>query len=94
MYRAYWIIGLATMGMAGGCGMHHASKADLLRQANVSIIDAVRTAEATVTNGRTIEAELERKDGRAVYEVKMIDSAQNKHKVYIDAVSGKLLKMD
>ncbi len=94
MAKAYWIIGLAMMGMAGGCAMHHESKADLLKQTNVSIIDAVRTAEVIVADGRTIEAELEGEDGRAVYEVEMIDLAQKRRKVYIDAVSGKLLKIE
>ena len=64
---------LAGMGLAGtlllsGCGMHHSSKSDLLMSTNVSLVDAVRTAETSVMNARTVEAELEREDGRVVYE--------------------------
>ena len=74
--------------------MHHESKRDLLTQANVSLIEAVRIAEANVTNGKTVEAELEREDGRTVYEVEMIDSTQKKRTVHIDAGSGKVMKID
>lgn len=95
MRIAYWsVIGLASMVLTGGCAMHHESKGDLLRQANVSLIDAVRMAEGNITGGRTIEAELEREDGRVVYEVEMIDSTQNKRKVHVDAATGKITKID
>lgn len=95
MHIAYWsMIGFATIGLAGGCAMHHESKEGLLRQSNISLIDAVRTAESTIVGGRTIEAELEREDGRPVYEVEMIDSVQNKRTVHVDAVSGKVTKRD
>jgi uncharacterized membrane protein YkoI len=95
MHKAYWsIIGLVSMVLAGGCAMHHESKGDLLRQANLSLIDAVRMAEASITGGKTIEAELEREDGRPVYEVKMIDSTQSKRKIHVDAATGKVTKID
>ena len=95
MRTTYWtIIGLATIGLAGGCAMHHESKRDLLTQANVSLIEAVRIAEANVTNAKTVEAELEREDGRTVYEVEMIDSAHKKRTVHVDAATGKIMKID
>ena len=95
MHVAHWtIIGVATIGLIGGCEMHHDSKRDLLRHSNVSLIDAVRMAEASITGGKTIEAELEREEGRPVYEVKMIDSTQNKRKVHVDAATGKVTKID
>ncbi|MGC4097042.1 MAG: PepSY domain-containing protein [Nitrospira sp.] len=88
-------LSLAGMLILTGCGMHqHTSKYDLLRSTNVSLIEAVRAAETSVTNARTVEAELEREDGRIVYEVKMIDGAQQKHKVYVDAATGKIVKLD
>ena len=94
MHVAYRLmIGLTMMGLAGGCAMHHESKGDLLRQSNVSLIDAVRMAESSITGGRTIEAELEREDGRPVYEVKLLDSTQNKRKVHVDAATGKVTKI-
>lgn len=87
-------VSLAGMLIITGCGMHHHSKFDLLRSTNVSLIEAVRAAETSVTNARTVEAELEREDGRIVYEVKMIDGAQQKHKVYVDAATGKIIRLN
>jgi uncharacterized membrane protein YkoI len=60
----------------------------------VSLIDAVKTAEASVTNGRAVEAELEQKYGRAVYEVEVVDGVQIKHTVYVDAGTGKVVPID
>jgi uncharacterized membrane protein YkoI len=83
---------LAAMGLvAGGCT--HGSKRDLLATTNISLIDAVRTAEASVTGARAVEAELEKEDGRAVYEVELIDAKQEKRKVYVDAGSGKVVQL-
>lgn len=95
MYTAHWpLIGLTAIGVMSGCGMHHESKGALLRQANVSLIDAVRTAENNVTGGKAVEAELERENGRPVYEVDMIDSAHKARKVHVDAATGKITKID
>ncbi len=83
---------LGTMALtAGGCT--HGSKRDLVSSTNISLIEAVRTAEASVTDGRAVEAELEKKDGRAMYEVELIDAKQEKRKVYVDAGSGKVYKL-
>jgi uncharacterized membrane protein YkoI len=75
--------------MTGGCS----SKRDLVGSTNISLIEAVRTAEASVTDGRAVEAELEKKDGRAMYEVELIDTKQEKRKVYVDAGTGKVYKL-
>lgn len=94
MRTIYWTItGLAALGLSG-CGMHHESKQELLQSANVSLVDAVRAAEASVTGGKVVEAELEREKGRTVYEVELIDSAQKKRTVYVDAATGKVVDID
>jgi uncharacterized membrane protein YkoI len=89
------LIGAAVLGaaglMAGGCA--HESKRDLIGSTNISLIEAVRTAEASVTDGRAVEAELEKEDGRTVYEVELIDAKQDKRKVYVDAGSGKIVQL-
>ena len=83
---------LAAIGLvAGGCT--HSSKRDLIGTTNVSLIEAVRTAEASVTGARAVEAELEKEEGRAVYEVELIDAKQEKRKVYVDAGSGKVVQL-
>ncbi|HJR77530.1 MAG TPA: PepSY domain-containing protein [Nitrospiraceae bacterium] len=89
------LVGAAALGalglLAGGCT--HASKRDLIGTTNISLIEAVRTAEASVTGARAVEAELEKEDGRAVYEVELIDAKQDKRKVYVDAGSGKVVQL-
>jgi uncharacterized membrane protein YkoI len=97
MAMTWWIWSITSVmmvSMMGGCDMHHLSKGYLLRTTNVSLIDAVKTAEASVTNGRAVEAELEHKNGRTVYEVEVIDGVQIKHKVDIDAGTGKVTPID
>ncbi len=42
--------------------------------------------------GQIVEVELERDDGRYVYEVKVIDSADKVHKLELEAGSGEVLR--
>jgi uncharacterized membrane protein YkoI len=41
--------------------------------------------------GQVVEVELDREDGRYVYEVKIIDDTDRVHKLEIDAASGEVL---
>lgn len=45
-------------------------------------------------NGQLVEAELESKDGKMVYELKLLTVEGRVLKVYYDARSGALLKVD
>ena len=42
--------------------------------------------------GQIVEVELEREDGRYVYEVKVIDDADRMHRLELDAGSGEVLR--
>lgn len=42
--------------------------------------------------GQVVEVELDRENGRYVYEVKVIDNADTVHKLELDAGSGELLR--
>lgn len=42
--------------------------------------------------GQLIEVEFERKDGRYVYELKIIDAQDRVHELYFDAHSGELIR--
>lgn len=81
---------LLTMFMVG-CASH--DRTDLVRMANISLAEAVKTAEASLPDGRAVEAELEREDGRTVYEVELVDSKQTKRKIYVDAGTGKVVRI-
>lgn len=77
--------------LTGGCASPE--RTELVRLANVSLAEAVKNAEASVPDGRAVEAELEREDGRTVYEVELVDSKQIKRKVYVDALTGKVVRI-
>lgn len=77
--------------LMGGCASHE--RTELVRMANISLAEAVKNAEASLPDGRAVEAELEREDGRTVYEVELVDSKQGKRKIYVDAATGKVVRI-
>jgi uncharacterized membrane protein YkoI len=61
-------------------------------QAPVTLEQAVMTAVAAIP-GRAVEAQLSADEGRVVYEVEIIDRAQDRRRVYVDAEGGKVIKV-
>ena len=98
---------LSTIAAAGvsatmllvAAGSAHADS-DRLRQSEVrqlreagkimSIEDILGRAR-NAQPGEVVEVELEREDGRLVYEVKLIDDGDRIHKLELDAASGEVL---
>ena len=60
----------------------------LSEQASVRMVDAIKTAEQA-RPGKTVEVDMGKDDGRVVYKIEIVDG-QNTHKVYVDAVTGKV----
>jgi uncharacterized membrane protein YkoI len=60
--------------------------------APVTLEQAVMTAVAAIP-GRAVEAQLSADEGRVVYEVEIIDRAQDRRRVYVDAEGGKIIKV-
>jgi uncharacterized membrane protein YkoI len=58
----------------------------------VTLEQAVMTAVAAIP-GRAVEAQLSADEGRIVYEVEIIDRAQDRRRVYVDAERGKIIKV-
>ena len=56
----------------------------------ISMEEAAKRARAQ-HDGEVTEAELDREDGRKVWEVKVRDRDQKMHKVYLDARTGQTL---
>lgn len=52
-----------------------------------TILERARAAQP----GQIVEVELEREDGRFVYEVELIDDGDRVHKLELDAASGEVL---
>ncbi len=59
----------------------------------VGLSQAVETAEQA-TQGRVFEADLEARDGQPVYELELIDGAEDVHEVVVDAGTGEVLSRD
>ena len=60
----------------------------LSEKATISMIDALRTAEQA-RPGKPVEVNMGKDDGRVVYKIEMVDG-KSTHKVYVDAMTGKV----
>lgn len=63
----------------------------LLDEAKISLTAAIEIAEKHV-GGKAIEADLDRENGKAVYDVSVI-KAQKEYDVRLDAVTGEVLRV-
>lgn len=63
----------------------------LLEEAKISLTEAIQIAEKHV-GGKAIEADLDRENGKAVYDVSVI-KAEREHEVRLDAVTGDVLRV-
>jgi uncharacterized membrane protein YkoI len=59
----------------------------------VGLSQAIQTAEQA-TQGRVFEADREARDGQPVYELELIDGAEDVHEVVVDAGTGEVLSRD
>jgi uncharacterized membrane protein YkoI len=60
----------------------------LSEKATVSMVDAIKTAEQAKP-GKAVEVNMGKDDGRVVYKVEIVDGSKS-HKVYVDAITGKV----
>jgi uncharacterized membrane protein YkoI len=60
----------------------------LSEKATVSMVEAIKTAEQA-RPGKTVEADMGKEDGRIVYKIEIVDGSKT-HKVYVDAMTGKV----
>ena len=70
-----------------------AAEDDELPAGSIVEITAAMTAAEAAGNGHAIEAELETKDGRALYEVEVL-SGQSIATILVDATSGEVLALE
>ncbi len=82
---------LTSVGMAMS---HDGKKADVANlPTSVTMEEAIKTA-TTQFPGKVLEAELESEDGKAVYEVEIVNTAGETREFLIDAQSGKILSSE
>ena len=90
MKKAIIPVGLAIMlgaAVVPAWAMFESDRA-LSEKATVSMVDAIKTAEQAKP-GKTDEVDMGKDDGRVVYKIEIIDG-KTTHKVYVDAMTGKI----
>jgi len=63
---------------------------ELSKTANIMVDQAIKTAAEKVT-GKVIEAELEEKKGKAVWEVEIVNAEGKVTEVHVDAMTGQVI---
>ncbi len=77
----------------GGKDEDESNVADLAKTAKVTIHDAIKTASDKMP-GTVVEAELERKHGKTVWEVEIVGADGKVMEVHIDADSGAVIDVE
>ncbi len=78
----------------GGEGDHDDAMRYLDEGRSLPLEKITRIATTAVGGGEVIEIEFEVRDGRPVCEVKIIDRSGRLREVYVDAQTGKVLKVE
>ena len=62
---------------------------ELAERARISMVDAIKTAQ-TAMPGKPVEVEMGKDDGQVVYKIEIVDANRKTHKVYVNAMDGKI----
>ncbi|MBA3967969.1 MAG: PepSY domain-containing protein [Nitrospirales bacterium] len=82
-----------TLSVNPSWALFEEDKAELLKETNITLVEAVEKA-LTNMKGKAVEAELEKENGKTVYEVKIIDENGTTREIYVDAHSGNVVKIE
>jgi uncharacterized membrane protein YkoI len=88
---AVWL--LFALGTSAWADDKEGTIADLVKDATVTIDQAIKTASEKVP-GTVVEAELERKHGKTVWEVEVLGADGNVTEVHIDAGTGAVIDQE
>ncbi len=94
LFRALLLAGATTSSLMDSRGAQASEVTKdlrLLEEAKISLTEAIQIAEKHV-GGKAIEADLDRENGKAVYDVSVI-KAESEHEVRLDAVTGDVLRV-
>jgi len=81
---------MALVATAPAWSDQKAKVTDLVKDAKVTIDQAIKTASEKV-QGTVVEAELEKKHDKTVWEVEIVDAANTVMEVHIDASTGDVI---
>lgn len=78
----------------GALGDHldHDSVKRLCDEGRILSMSEVMRRSALIQPGQLLDAELDREDGRYVYEIRILDPAGRVHELELDAASGALIE--
>jgi uncharacterized membrane protein YkoI len=91
-----FIVTLSIMGLmwiTPAWALFEADKGELLKGANITLVEAVEQALTNV-KGKAVGVELEKEDEKTVFEVEVVDEAGVSQEVYVDANTGNVLKIE
>ncbi|OQW32736.1 MAG: hypothetical protein A4E19_05100 [Nitrospira sp. SG-bin1] len=90
------LLAAGTLAVAGGAyatDKEKKGKAEMAAAAKVTIDEAIKTASDKVA-GKVIEAELEKKHNKIVWEVEVLTAENKVMEVHIDAESGAVIDVE
>ena len=94
--RAYGLAAVLTVGLVMAFSVtawsddKEGNVAELVKDAKVTIDQAIKTAQEKVP-GTVVEAELEKKHGKTVWEVEVVGADGKVTEVHIDAATGTVI---
>lgn len=83
---------LLTGGAVFASDLRHNEVYQLRESGRIMAMEDILAHARKAQAGHLIEAELEREDGRYVYELKILDAQGGVHELELDAASGEVLK--
>lgn len=86
------VVGLVTFGAAADERPRVDEIRRLRESGRILAAEDILARSRSVQPGQVVGLELEREDGRWVYEVKLIDAANRLHKLELDAATGEVLE--
>lgn len=90
---AMLVFAAGTMLVADSASGEEHSKVEMAAAATVTIHDAIKTASEKVP-GTVIEAELDRKHGKLIWEVEVVTAEHKIMEVHIDAETGTFIDIE
>jgi uncharacterized membrane protein YkoI len=89
-----YTLALLLWSLAAGPSADHETAYELVREGRILPLEQILEQQRRDRPGRILEVELEREDGRMVYELELLDADGRVWEIYYDAASGRLLETE
>ena len=88
------LIGIALLASITLADDDHLEARRLMQAGSIQTLETIIESIHKQQSGRILEVELEREDGRYIYEIELLDDAGVVWEIAVDAVTGKRLKTE